>query len=360
MKDENSVLKAIPERLLAWYDRCARKLPWRENRDPYRIWISEIMLQQTRVEAVKEYYTRFLAAFPDVFSLANAPEEQVLKLWEGLGYYSRARNLQKAARVVAEECEGRFPRSAAELSRLPGIGSYTAGAISSIAFDCREAAVDGNVLRVAARLLASGDNVSRQAVKNEVAEQIRAVIPERAGDFNQSLMELGATVCLPNGEPLCGECPLAEVCEGRKQGIAAELPVKIQKKERTAEQKTVFILLWNGYAAFRKRPEKGLLAGMWEFPNIPGALTREQAIRQLEEWGLALLDLSQTAPAKHIFTHREWHMSGWLAHVEPRGSAADFLWAGREQTERELTVPSAFAAFTKILRREWDNAPRRE
>lgn len=352
MITNSDILKEVPERLLCWYDRAKRILPWRENHDPYRIWVSEIMLQQTRVEAVIDYYNRFLAAFPDVFALANAPQEQVLKMWEGLGYYSRARNLQKAAQVVAGECGGEFPRTAKALARLPGIGSYTAGAISSIAYDCKEPAVDGNVLRVIARILASYENVSQQAVKNEVADLVRSIIPARAGDFNQSLMELGAMVCLPNGAPLCERCPLAEICEGRKQGIAGELPVKTQKKERVMDQLTVFLLLDGKHAAFCRRPEKGLLAGMWELPNVSGALDEKEALQQVEKWGLSACSLSPLPRAKHIFTHREWNMCGWLVHVA-RKEANSFRWADATEVEQELSVPAAFSAYLEILQSEW-------
>ena len=352
MQDSNRILSRIAEPLLDWYDRCARSLPWRETRDPYRIWISEIMLQQTRVQAVMEYYRRFLEFFPDVYALASAPEEQVLKLWEGLGYYSRARNLQKAAQTVAWELDGKFPAEKKDLMKLPGIGEYTAGAVSSIAFGRSEPAVDGNVLRVAARLLASKDDVSAADVKKEVTEQIRSVIPpQRAGDFNQALMDLGATVCLPNGVPLCEGCPLAELCEGNRKKLAADLPIKAPKKERTCERRTVFVIVCADKAAFCRRPDRGLLAGMWELPNTNGELTRQQAEEQLKKWGFSAPLLSPTVRAKHIFTHREWQMSGWFVRVSQQSRNSDFLWADWERISHELSVPSAFSAYMTILQR---------
>lgn len=356
MPEFQNRLTRIPELLLSWYDQNARKLPWRENHDPYRIWVSEIMLQQTRVEAVKKiYYRRFLEAFPDVFALANAAEDQVLKMWEGLGYYSRARNMQKAARLVVSEYGGEFPHTAKELAKLPGIGHYTAGAIASIAFDCPEPAVDGNVLRVLARLLAFEEDVSLQTVKNWMTEKIRTIIPEnRAGDFNQSLMELGAIVCIPNGEPLCSLCPLVSICEGNHKGIADRLPVKTRKKERIVEQKTVFVLMTNEQAAFCKRPNQGLLAGMWEFPNVPGALDEQEVLEQIKNWGLTPVRLSPIAPVKHIFTHREWNLFGWLVPVIKAEENEHFLWANQNDLVQNMTIPSAFSAFLKILKQEWN------
>ena len=241
------LLARVPAPLLAWYDKEARDLPWRQNTDPYRVWVSEIMLQQTRVEAVIPYYERFLAAFPDLKALADAPEEQLLKLWEGLGYYSRARNLQKAAREALSRFGG-LPGQVQELSSLPGIGAYTAGAIASIAFSRPVPAVDGNVLRVVARLTDSHDDVLSPAVKREAEKAVAAVIPhDRPGDFNQAVMDLGATVCLPNGAPRCEVCPLAELCLGLARSTAPELPVKTKKKERqklrTTSKTIVFVIL---------------------------------------------------------------------------------------------------------------------
>ncbi|MBQ3226401.1 MAG: A/G-specific adenine glycosylase [Clostridia bacterium] len=346
-----SLLKQIPKPLLSWYDREKRVLPWRENKDPYRVWVSEIMLQQTRVEAVIDYYNRFLKLFPTVEALAEAPTEQVLKAWEGLGYYSRARNLQKAAQMVVSDYNGIFPKTAKELLKLPGIGRYTAGAVSSIAYDSQEPAVDGNVLRVIMRILACDENVSKDSVKTEVEEIVRGIIPARAGDFNQSLMELGALVCLPNGAPLCEKCPLAELCEGRRQGIAEQLPNKTQKKERTIEQKTVFVIEKDGRAALRKREEKGLLAGMWEFPNCVGALDEKQAKEKLASWGISG-EMSKLESAVHIFTHREWHMSAYFVHAQGTKDAP-FVWADEKELKEQLTVPAAFSAFVRQLKAEW-------
>ena len=289
-KDEKGIsmdLKSITEPLLGWYDKNARKLPWRDNPTPYRVWVSEIMLQQTRVETVKPYFERFVREVPDVTALAAVPEDRLLKLWEGLGYYSRARNLQKAAKMVLEEYGGTLPAEPKELRKLPGVGEYTAGAISSIAYGRPEPAVDGNVLRVLARLKADGRDVRNPAVKRGEAEELRKIYPqERCGAFTQALMELGATVCLPNGAPLCGSCPLAGLCEGLRTGRAASLPVLLPKPPRRIEERTVFLLLCGGKAALQKRPETGLLAGMWEFPCAPEKLSAQKARETLATWGI--------------------------------------------------------------------------
>lgn len=337
--------------LLEWYAANARELPWRSEPTPYRVWISEIMLQQTRVEAVKPYFERFVRELPDADALARVPEERLLKLWEGLGYYSRARSLKKAAQTVAREYGGRLPETAAELKKLPGIGDYTAGAIASIAYGRPEPAVDGNVARVAARLEGSRRRTSDPAARRELREALRAVYPPgRAGAFTQALMELGATVCLPNGAPLCAACPLAGLCEAHRAGTQAELPVKEPKPERRVRDLTVFLILRGGRAAVRRRPDSGLLAGMWEFPNAPGALSRGEAERALRAWGVSPESLEPLPAAKHIFTHLEWHMTGWLARTGETGGAA-FAFASAAALKRDYAVPAAFRAYLRCLER---------
>ena len=337
-------LSDLPEPLLDWYRANARDLPWRRTRDPYRIWVSEIMLQQTRVAAVLGYYARFLEAFPSVEALAAAPEQQLMKLWEGLGYYSRARNLQKAAGLVAER--GSFPDTYAELLSLPGVGDYTASAIASAAFGRREAAVDGNVLRVVTRLTDCHDDIADPKTKKAIRAQVQAVMPEAAEDiriFNQATMELGATVCVPNGPPKCEVCPAAGFCLGRLRGTAPVLPVKAAKKARRVEERTVLVLLRRGRAALHRRPGRGLLAGLWEFPNVDGALDEDAAAAAAAAWGLTVKAWRNKLAAKHIFTHVEWHMTGYTLEVEGDGPA-DFFWADAEAL-RERAVPSAFARY---------------
>ena len=346
-----NILQCLPEPLLRWYRANARDLPWRRTRDPYRIWVSEIMLQQTRVAAVLGYYARFLEAFPTVEALAAAPEERLMKLWEGLGYYSRARNLQKTARLVAER-SGRFPETYAELLALPGIGDYTASAIASAAFGKREAAVDGNVLRVVMRLTDCRDDIADPKVKKAVRAQVQAVMPETAEDirvFNQATMELGATVCAPNGPPRCLECPARDFCLGRLRGTAEDLPVKGAKKPRRVEERTVFLLLRQGQVALRKRPKTGLLAGLWEFPNAEGTLDEAEASAVVESWGLVPRQWESRLTAKHIFTHVEWHMTGYTLEVAGDGPA-DFTWTDAGGL-KERAVPSAFARYSDEARR---------
>ena len=342
-------LSQLPPPLLAWYRANARDLPWRKTRDPYRIWVSEIMLQQTRVAAVLGYYARFLEAFPTVEALASAPEEHLMKLWEGLGYYSRARNLQKAARLVAGR--GGFPETYEELLALPGVGDYTAAAIASAAFARREAAVDGNVLRVVTRLTDCRDDIAAPRTKKNIRAQVREIFPEAEADvriFNQSLMELGATVCVPNGPPKCLLCPVRDLCLGRARGTAESLPVKAPKKSRRVEDKTVFLLLRQGRAALRKRPASGLLAGLWEFPNMESALDEPAAGQAIRAWGLEPVAWKRRLTAKHIFSHVEWHMTGYALEVSGEGPE-DFTWV---DTLERHAVPSAFSRFTEEVRRE--------
>lgn len=343
-------LSEIVGPLLSWYGKSARKLPWRENPTPYRVWVSEIMLQQTRVEAVKAYFERFMRELPDLAALAGTPEDRLLKLWEGLGYYSRARNLQKAARMVLERYGGRLPEQPELLRKLPGIGEYTAGAVASIAYGRPEPAVDGNVLRVLARLRADRRDIRDPIAKRRAAEELRGIYPPgRSSDFTQALMELGATVCLPNGAPLCGECPLSSLCEGLKTGQAASLPVSAPKPGRRTEDKTVFLILCGGRAALRKRPENGLLAGMWEFPAAPGVLSPPEAEAVLRDWGIRAGRPESLPGAKHIFTHIEWHMSGYLVRTD--FTAGKFTWADREELSGRYAVPSAYKSFLRFLQK---------
>ena len=336
--------KRLTEPLLVWFRQNARDLPWRRTEDPYRIWVSEIMLQQTRVAVVLGYYARFLEAFPSVEALAVAPEDRLMKLWEGLGYYSRARNLQRAAKAVVEM--GGFPDTYEGLLALPGIGDYTASAIASAAFGRREAAVDGNVLRVVTRLTDCHDDILDPKTKKAIREHVQSVMPETAADiriFNQATMELGATVCVPNGPPKCELCPVRDLCLGRIRGTAETLPVKKPKKARRVEEKTVFLLLREDRVALCRRPDTGLLAGLWEFPNVEGTLDEENAPAQVVAWGLEPKAWKNRLTAKHIFTHVEWHMTGYTLEVAGDGPA-EFEWVDAAGLESHA-VPSAFARY---------------
>ncbi|MCD7736145.1 MAG: A/G-specific adenine glycosylase [Lachnospiraceae bacterium] len=317
---EKELLRQIQEPLIKWFDKNARVLPWREHPLPYYVWVSEIMLQQTRVEAVKPYFARFTEALPNVRALADCPEDQLLKLWEGLGYYNRVRNMQKAARQVVEQYDGCLPGRYEELLRLPGIGSYTAGAIASIA--CGEAvpAVDGNVLRVLGRITENDGDISKQAVKKSVEEALLAVMPQdRPGSFNQALMELGAMVCVPNGFPSCDLCPVGHLCRANLDGRQTEFPVKAPKKPRRIEERTVLVIRDSSRAALRRRPERGLLAGLYELPNWEGHLTQQEALDRAEESGFSPVRIQPLSAARHIFSHVEWDMIGYLIFVEDCG-----------------------------------------
>ena len=349
-----NIFARLPAALLPWYRANARDLPWRKTEDPYRIWVSEIMLQQTRVAAVLGYYARFLAAFPTVEALAEAPEDRLMKLWEGLGYYSRARNLQKAARRIVEL--GGFPDTYQGLLALPGIGDYTASAIASAAFGAREAAVDGNVLRVVTRLMDCHDDIADPKTKKAVRTGVQEAMPHDAADirvFNQAMMELGATVCVPNGPPKCDMCPAAALCLGRAWGTAGALPVKAAKKSRRVEEKTVFLLLREGRVALRRRPGTGLLAGLWEFPNVEGALDEAAAPAAVSAWGLEAKNWKNKLSAKHIFTHVEWHMTGYTLEVAGKGPA-DFVWVDGAGLAAHA-VPSAFAKYYAEAQRQLES-----
>ena len=342
------LLKESVEPVVAWYRKHRRDLPWREHPDAYRVWVSEIMLQQTRVEAVKPYYERFLEAFPDVAALAEAEEDKLLKMWEGLGYYNRVRNMQKAAQQVMTEHNGHFPQSYDEILKLSGIGHYTSGAISSFAYGIAKPAVDGNVLRVVSRLLASDADIMKASTRAQMERLIEEVIPiDAAADFNQGLIEIGAIVCVPNGEPKCEICPVAHLCKAKAQNIQMELPVKTKAKARRIEKRTVLIFRDNETVAIRKRPVKGLLAGLYELPNVEGHLTRKEVIEYGKEIGLTPIRVKKLASAKHIFSHVEWHMIGYEVLVDEleKNCSEKMIFAGREEIDRKYSIPSAFEAY---------------
>ncbi|MDD5970020.1 MAG: A/G-specific adenine glycosylase [Anaerostipes sp.] len=340
----------ISKALLNWYDYNARILPWREEPTPYRVWVSEIMLQQTRVEAVKPYYDRFMKELPSVADLAAVEDDKLMKLWEGLGYYNRARNLKVAANQVMDEFGGEIPGDYQLLLSLKGIGEYTAGAIGSIAFGLPVAAVDGNVLRVITRITGDERDILKQSTKKAITEDLLEIIPkERAGDFNQALMELGAMVCVPNGKPKCEECPWDTICRAYKEDLTERIPVKMPKKKRKIEHKTIFLLEYQDKIAIHKRQSKGLLAGLWEFPNAEGILPVEEMERKLKEWQVTHFQLDTTAKAKHIFSHIEWHMTGFRILCEEKPELKDLVWISRQEMEDAYAIPTAFAPFKAAL-----------
>ena len=340
---EYAVPAVLAQLLPPWYRANRRSLPWREDRDAYHVWISEIMLQQTRVEAVKGYYARFLTELPDIRALAACDDERLHKLWEGLGYYSRVRNLKKAAQVIVEKYGGAFPETYDEILALPGIGEYTAGAICSIAYDLPTPAVDGNVLRVCARLTGDEASVDLPETKKRVRAALAAIYPKNAGEFTQSLMELGATLCGPNWKPRCAECPCRALCAGFQSGTAETLPVRSPKREKRQEDRTVFILSCGGRYALRKRGSSGLLAGLWEFPNVPGKLELPQALKALEAMGVTPRELGRQVERKHTFTHIQWNLRGF--YLEAADCTGGFQWSTKEEINSQAALPTAFRQF---------------
>lgn len=362
-------LTKLVEPLLEWFVGNARELPWREEPTPYRVWVSEIMLQQTRVEAVKPYFARFMTALPDVEALADCEEDKLLKLWEGLGYYNRVRNLQKAARQIMSEYDGKLPADYDELLKLKGIGNYTAGAIASIAYGKCVPAVDGNVLRILTRVSADNTDIMKQSFRNEVERELYGMMQEMdipdslkvqlkdenvPGALNQAMMELGATVCLPNGAPHCEECPWREFCEARRRDSIDELPAKSKAKTRRIERRTVLILREGDKVAVRKRPNKGLLAGLYELPNVEGSLGQDEVLELVKQMNFAPIRIQKLEDAKHIFSHVEWHMNGYAILVEEADMSdmkknEEIFFVDAEDANERYAIPSAFVAYVKYM-----------
>lgn len=340
--------------LLAWYDTNGRTLPFRTHPNPYHIWISEIMLQQTRMDTVLPYFERFVQAVPTIKDLANLSDDKLLKLWQGLGYYSRAKNLKKTAAILCAQHGGRLPSDIKELTKLPGIGPYTAGAIASIAFGKKSAAIDGNVLRVITRITADDGDIADKKTKNAVENFILQVMPEgRSGDFNQALMELGALICLANTAPKCSECPLSFCCEAYEKNLINLIPVKKAKPCRKIEKKTVFILRCGEEYALRRRPSNGLLSSLFEFYNVEGHLSKAACKQHLVQQNMQASDIMPLPNAKHIFTHLEWHMQGYDVTLMQKPPCEALVWAKKEEIQKIYSVPSAFKAYLKHLSSFW-------
>lgn len=340
MKTTDFIFKQLPNALLPWYRQNARKLPWRQDTDPYHIWISEIMLQQTRVEAVRTYYIRFLKQLPDIHTLADAAESQLLKLWEGLGYYNRARNLQKAARVIETQYDGHFPNQYNDIRALPGIGPYTAGAIASICFNLPYAAVDGNVLRIITRMTENSAPIDLMHTKNEIAAQLEKVYPKNdCGQFTQALMELGAMICTPKS-PKCTDCPAQYFCRAYANGTVLQYPVKQPKKDKRLEEHTVFLLQCKDKYALTKRDENGLLSGLWQLPNVSGKMNVEQALHTADSFGVHPAELCRQFHRIHVFTHIKWEMTCY--HILCTEKSSDFVWATAQEIQTSYALPTAF------------------
>lgn len=335
----------LPSDMLPWFDENKRDLPWRKRKDAYAVWVSEIMLQQTRVEAAREYYIRFLSALPTVYDLAACDDERLMKLWEGLGYYSRARNLKKCAVRIVEEYGGVFPRDKEELLSLPGIGEYTAGAVSSIAYDEKNPAIDGNVLRVCARVQGDYAPINDTERKKSLYRQLQSVYPDRAGDYTQSLMELGATVCLPDS-PKCFLCPLKGKCFAEEKGVQSELPVMPVKAEKKRIRLAVLLIETPQGIALRKRPAKGVLAGMWEFPNVDVTQNEPPMSELLAPFGVDRYTIESEKKHTHVFTHLVWDMTAYRIKTEQEPSLPIFT---KDQLSEEISLATAFRWALSLL-----------
>ncbi len=351
-------IELLAEPLLDWYEKNKRELPWRSEPTPYRVWVSEIMLQQTRVEAVKPFFERFTKRLPDVEALSSCPEDELLKLWEGLGYYNRVRNMQKAAITIMEEHQGVLPADYEALLKLKGIGSYTAGAIASIAYKIPVPAVDGNVFRILTRVAADDTDIMKASFRKEVEKKLMDFMQSekfdasRSGDFNQALMELGATVCVPNGAPDCLNCPWQAFCQAKAKNQVMEFPVKTKVKERRIEERTVLVIRDGQKVAIRKRPKKGLLAGLYELPNVEGKLNQEEALAFVKEMNFAPLRIQKLEDAKHIFSHVEWKMCGYSILIEePEEKKEELLFVEAADAKERYAIPSAFAVYARHLRK---------
>lgn len=352
--EKSEKLNILLQDLIAWYPSVARELPWRADKNPYHVWLSEIMLQQTRVEAVKEYYKRFLTALPTIQDLAEVEEDRLLKLWQGLGYYNRAKNLKKAAEVIVNEYGGEFPKTYEAIKSLPGIGDYTAGAISSICYDLPEPGIDGNVLRIYARIMAYQESIDKQATKNSIRQEFAKayqLLAEKDGKpsiATQSLMELGQLVCVPNGMPHCEDCPVQNICQAYQEKSQGQYPVKDAKKKRKIVEKTLFVLSCDGAYAIQKRPATGLLSNLWEFPSVDLVLSDQEAADQAGSWGVEPSVMKMKAPYTHIFSHVEWHMNGY--YIECGKKSDQFTWATMEELEEIYALPNAFQPFVSLIK----------
>ncbi len=337
--------------LLDWYNKEARELPWRSNPTPYRVWVSEMMLQQTRVETVIPYFLRFMEEVPTVEALASIDEEKLLKLWQGLGYYTRALNLKKAATILVKEHQGEIPSQRGALEKLPGIGPYSAGAISSIAFQKKETLMDGNVLRVMARVMGIQADLRDRKTQDTIRKFLENRIPDnRPGDFNQGLMELGATRCLPNGQPLCHRCPLYSMCQASILGLTEEIPYKPVKKPRDIQNWTVLLLHYHEFYAIEKRKSQGLLAKMWSFPMVEGHMPIEEVVNMLEEKGYMISKIAGIGAGKHVFTHIEWHMIGYEVGIDFIPKENDFIWVNKKTMDDTYAMPKAYSVFSKQMK----------
>lgn len=338
--------------VIKWFKENKRTMPWREEPTPYHVWLSEIMLQQTRVETVFSYYDRFLKAIPDIKSLSETTGDRLNKLWEGLGYYNRVANMKKAAMTIMEDYNGNFPRDYEKIEGLPGIGSYTAGAISSIAFNEPNPAVDGNVLRVITRLLMLGDDIAKAGTKKSIEERVRSIIPkDDASNYNQGLIEIGALVCVPNSAPRCEVCPLQKLCLAYENNAWTDYPKKSGKTKQKHEDRTILVIKDNEKVAIGKRGETGLLKGLYELPNLEGHLSKKEVVKGLKQRGITSIHIEEMGKAKHVFSHIVWDMIGYKVKVDELSKIEneDLLFVSEKEIEDKYSIPSAFRPYLKKI-----------
>ena len=348
IKWQEAEIEDFQHLILTWYKGNRREMPWREDPSPYRIWISEIMLQQTRVDTVIPYFNSFMERYPTVESLASSDEDELMKYWEGLGYYSRIRNIRETAVNIVSNYGGQIPKTYDELLKLKGIGEYTAGAIASEAFGQKVPAVDGNVFRVFARLTAKEDDLRDLKFQKQLKEAVKSVLPQdETGDFNQGLIELGALICIPKGSPKCGLCPVKELCLSNKLNLQDRIPVKSKAKQRTVQEKTVFILQYGDKFAVRKRDDQNLLAGLFEIPNVEGFYTPDEAKTVIEEMGFVVSDLHVLKDRKVVFTHIEWILQGYYVHV--KNDHEQYIFETKENLVQKYTLATAFREYLNLM-----------
>lgn len=340
-------IKECLDTLLIWYNQNQRKLPWRKNNNPYPVWISEIMLQQTRVEAVIDYFNRFLKEIPDVKTLSEIDDEILLKLWEGLGYYSRARNLKQAAIQIMNEYNGSFPNTYHELLKLKGIGKYTAAAIASISFQEKVPAIDGNVLRVMMRILNSYDDITKTKTKQNLFLLLQPLMNDKPGNLNQAFMDLGATICIPNGNPKCETCPIQKYCQSYKNKTMLELPIKPKKITKKQEEYTILICTYKNEIALTKRPNKGLLANFYAFPNIAEIKTEQEIKEYLKKKKISINKIEKGPTSKHIFTHKIWYMESY--YVELSKKYNQWIWVTYKDLEEKYPLPGAYQLYKNYI-----------
>lgn len=339
------------ENLSSWYEKNKRELPWRDTGNPYDVWLSEIMLQQTRIEAVKPKFLLFKKELPSIEDLSEVDQDRLMRLWEGMGYYSRARNLKKCAEILVKDYEGKLPSDFKVLKKLPGIGPYTAGAIASIAYGKAVPAVDGNVMRVLARYLEITDDIRDPKTRKSFEEIISGLFQQRndssfVRSFNQGLMELGEVICVPNGSPHCKECPWQNACKAHLHQDTGQIPYRSSLKKRKIIERTLFILRDGNQFLLRKRDEKGLLAGLYEFPGIDRKLNQTEVIREVEKYGIVPVHVKRLPDSKHIFTHLEWHMTAYEIQTEEIENLKDDRCILADKKElSSLAIPSAFHTY---------------